>query len=92
MLITARLRSLRKVMFSVVSVCLSTGGTHVTTTHDAIGQSQMTWGPNGPVQPYLLGTPRPLSHADPQTCSNLFTWAPPIAPGHLLTSGWLAFD
>ena len=31
-------------MFSVMSICLFTrGGSHVITTHDAIGQLQVTW-------------------------------------------------
>ena len=50
-------------MFSVMSVCLPVclqgWRPHVTATHNAIGQSQVTWAPL-------------------HTCSNLFTWDPPI--------------
>ena len=40
------------------------------TTHDAIGHSHRSRDP----------LPRLAANLPPQTCSNLFTWGPPIAP------------
>ena len=53
---------------------LSTGvrGLHVTTTCDALGQSQLTWDPPCPT-PTNMGTL-------PQTCSNLVTLGQPPLP------------
>ena len=69
---TTRQQSCGKVMFSVVyighSFCQG-GGLHVTTTCDALGQSQLTWDPPCPT-PTNMGTL-------PQTCSNLVTLGQP---------------
>ena len=85
--ITARQGSCGEVMFSVVflSVC-SQWGPHVTSIHNAIGESQVTWGHPRPVQTYSLGPPScgPCPHGDltiqgpsPITCSILFTLTSP---------------
>ena len=48
-------------MFSVMFACLFTGGIHVTTTRDAIGQAQLTWDlPPGLFKLVHLGPPSDL--------------------------------
>ena len=66
-------------MFSVVCVCLFTGGPHVTITHDTIGHVVTTHPTiQGPLPPYPSQTPAPVlsPYRDPDpalyTCSNLF--------------------
>ena len=76
-------------------VCLFTGkgGPHVTTTHDAISESQATWD----VQICSLGDPAPTPalSAVPQTCPNLFscnTQAPPPPPKSWTCPNFVDFD
>ena len=57
--LTPHQRSFRSVMFSVLSVChyicSQSSGPHVAATHDAIGQSQVTFDPS----PHHMGIPIP---------------------------------
>ena len=72
-LITVRIRSSQEDnIFS--HVCQSVQGAfHVTTTYDAIGQSQAPL-PHGPAQIYSFGTPLP-PHGDPcYICSPYIYW------------------
>ena len=76
-----------KVMFSVVSIYQSVHRDyHVTTAHDAISQSQITWDPLDMFKLVHLGPPLPKPQLHPQlltiqrptqTCLNLFTWTSP---------------
>ena len=52
-------------MFSVMSVSLFTGGSHVTTRNP----------PHRPVKICVLATPAHMGTSRPQTCSNFFNWA-----------------
>ena len=76
----ARQRRPGKVMFSVMSAsqsfCLFTGGPHVTTTNNAMGQWQITWNPLPPIQSY----------------SKLFTWDLQGLASHMETSSALALE
>ena len=76
-----------KVMFSVVSVCRG-GSRYVTTTSDAMG-----YPPPPDHHMNLLKFVHLEPHPTTRTCSNLFTWDPPI-PYHLWTPyiGRLTFD
>ena len=81
-IVTARKRSCGKVMFSQVSV-LSTGG--------GLGTSHASWDkshtlPSGYLPPNTI-PPLPRT-SDLGTCSNLFTWALPLATDIL----WLLLD
>ena len=69
-IITTRQRSDEKVMLSDVSVCLfMRGGVHVTTTHDAIGESRGSRGPSNTSSNMFTGEPPALLPRHFQTCS-----------------------
>ena len=75
---TTRIRSLREGnVFSHVCMCVQRWGSHVTTTQDAIDQSQDTWrnppSPTRPVQTCLLGA-TPWAWLSPY---HMDTWVPP---------------
>ena len=102
-IITARQRSCRKVMFSLVSVCLFTGGPHMTITHDALDLTvqgphllDIRHGP--PSSPALDPTPRhqtldPPSLAWPpldMRCGTL--WSQPLALPSACDIWWLSLE
>ena len=69
----------RQCFQSYLSVCVH-GALDVTTTHDVIGQLQITWNPPPHCSPVFIWGPTGPQPEPSHTSSNLFSWASPGNP------------